>query len=98
LLLLLLVPCLGAQERKIDPTWLHRKLPDAKESAAAFATESCRYKALFGEGETEARILQSVSRFGEMEIAAHGNCQTEIYARRRDLLRGERAGSASLWG
>ena len=85
LLLLLLVPCLAAQERKIDPAWLHRKLPDAKESAAAFATESCRYKLLFGEGDSEARILQSVSRFGEMEIAAHGNCQTEVYAREEEI-------------
>jgi mannose-6-phosphate isomerase-like protein (cupin superfamily) len=85
LLLLLLVRCLAAQERKIDPTWLHRKLPEAKESPAAFATESCRYKALFGEGDTEARILQSVLRFGEMEIEAHGNCQTEVYAREEEI-------------
>ena len=83
--LLLLVPCLAAQERKIDPTWLHRKLREAKESAAAFTTESCRYKPLFGEGDSEARILQSVLRFGEMEIAAHGNCQPEVYAREEEI-------------
>ncbi len=83
--LLLLVPCLAGQERKIDPTWLHRKLPEAKVAAAAFTTESCRYKALFGDGDTEARILQSVSRFGEMEIAAHGNCQAELYAREEEI-------------
>ena len=85
LLPLLLVPCLAAQERKIDPTWLHRMLPEAKESGAAFATESCRYKPLFGEGDSEARILQSVSRFGEIEIAAHGNCQPELYAREEEI-------------
>ena len=83
--LLLLVPCLAAQERKIDPTWLHRKLHEAKESGAAFATESCRYKPLFGEGDSETRILQSVSRFGEMEIAGHGNCQPEFYAREEEI-------------
>jgi mannose-6-phosphate isomerase-like protein (cupin superfamily) len=83
--LLLLVPCLAAQERKVDPTWLHRKLPEAKESRAAFATDSCRYKPLFGEGDPEARILQSVSRFGEIEIAAHGNCQAESYAREEEI-------------
>ena len=85
LLPLLLVPCLAAQERKIDPTWLHRMLPEAKESGAAFATESCRYKPLFGEGDSEARILQSVSWFGEIEIAAHGNCQAESYAREEEI-------------
>jgi len=83
--LLLLVPCLAAQERKIDPTWLHRMLPEAKESGAAFATESCRYKPLFGEGDSEARILQSVSRFGEIELAAHGKCQPEFYAREEEI-------------
>lgn len=83
--LLLLVPCLGAQERKIDPTWLYRRLPEAKESSAAFATESCRYKPLFGEGDPEARVLRGVSRFGEMEIAAHGSCQPELYAREEEI-------------
>jgi mannose-6-phosphate isomerase-like protein (cupin superfamily) len=82
---LLLVPCLAAQERKIDPTWLYRRLPEAKESGAAFATDSCRYRPLFGEGDPEARILQSVSRFGETEIAAHGNCQPEFYAREEEI-------------
>src|SRR6266481_3702496 len=83
--LLLLVPCLAAQERKIDPTWLHRMLPEAKESGAAFATESCRYKPLFGEGDSEARILQSVSRFGEIELAPHGNCQPVAYDREEEI-------------
>jgi mannose-6-phosphate isomerase-like protein (cupin superfamily) len=85
LLLLLLAPCLPAQERKIDPTWLHRNLPEAKESGATFATESCRYKPLFGEGDSEAGILQSISRFGEIEIAAHGNCQPVVYGREEEI-------------
>src|ERR1700752_1252924 len=85
LLLLLLASCLPAQERKIDPTWLYRSLPEAKEARATFATDTCRYKALFGEGDLEAKILQSVSRFGEMEIAAHGNCQTVAYDREEEI-------------
>lgn len=85
LLLLLLAPCLPAQERKIDPTWLHRYLPEAKESGATFTTDSCRYKPLFGEGDSEARTLQSVSRFGEIEIAAHGNCQPMVYGREEEI-------------
>ena len=85
LLLLLLVSCLPAQERKIDPTWLHRNLPEANESGGTFATDSCRYKPLFGEGDSEARILQSISRFGEIEIAAHGNCQPVVYGREEEI-------------
>ena len=87
LLLLLMVPSLAAQERKIDPTWLHRYLPEAKEARATFATDGCRYKPLFGEGEgdLEARILQSVSRFGEIEIAANGSCQSVAYDREEEI-------------
>ena len=85
LLLLLRVPCLPAQDRQIDPTWLHRTLPDAKEAGATFATDSCRYKSLFGDGDSEARLLQSISRFGEIEIAAHGNCQPVVYAREEEI-------------
>ena len=78
------------------PAWLRRSgrstppgctegCPKRKSRAAAFATESCRYKPLFGEGDSEARVLRSVSRFGEMEIAAHGNCQPEVYAREEEI-------------
>jgi mannose-6-phosphate isomerase-like protein (cupin superfamily) len=85
LLLLLLAPCHTAQERKIDPTWLHRNLPQAKEAGATFATNTCRYKPLFGEGDFEAGILESVSRFGEIEIAPHGNCQPVAYDREEEI-------------
>jgi len=85
LLLLLLVPCLPAQERKIDPTWLRRILPEANEAGASFATDTCRYKPLFGDGDSEAKILRSISRFGEVEIAAHGNCQPVVYAREEEI-------------
>ena len=85
MLLLLMVPCLAAQERKIDPTWLHRYLPEAKGAEATFATGTCRYKPLFGEGDLEARTLQSVSRFGEIEIAVHGNCQPVNYDREEEI-------------
>src|SRR5258707_1859130 len=83
--LLLLVPNLAAQERKIDPTWLYRTLPEAKESVATFVTDSCRYKPLFGGGDSQAKILQSVSRFGQIEIAAHGSCQPQVYAREEEI-------------
>jgi mannose-6-phosphate isomerase-like protein (cupin superfamily) len=98
LLLLLFAPSLPAQELKIDPTWLQRNLPEAKESGATFATDSCRYKPLFGEGDTEARILQSISRFGEIEIAAHGNCQPVVYAREEEIYFVVRGGGLLHYG
>jgi len=79
LLVLLLAPSLLAQERRIDPTWLHRYLPEAKATDAQFTNDSCRYKPLFGEGDPEARIFRSVSRFGEIEIAKHGACRVVNY-------------------
>lgn len=85
LLPLLLASGLLAQERKIDPTWLHRYLPDVKESGIAFATDTCRYKAGFGEGTTDGGTLRNVSRFGEIEIAEHGNCAPVVYEREEEI-------------
>jgi mannose-6-phosphate isomerase-like protein (cupin superfamily) len=85
LLLLLLAPGLVAQERKIDPTWLHRYLPEIKASSSPLTTDSCRYKPLFGEGDPEGRILRSVSRFGEAEVAKHGHCEGISYEREEEI-------------
>lgn len=83
--LLLVAPSSLTQERKIDPTWLHRYLPDVKVSQTAFTSGSCGYKPLFGEGDAENRTLQSVSRFGEMEIANHGKCRPVVYSREEEI-------------
>ena len=85
LLLLLFASVLQAQERTIDPTWLHRSLPDAKEAPIDLTTDSCLYKAMFGEGDAAARTLKSVVRFGEVEIAKHGECRTVRYDREEEL-------------
>lgn len=85
LLLLLLVPGLMSQERKIDPTWLHRYLPDVKVSSSPLTTDSCRYKPLFGAGDAEERTLRSVSRFGEAALAKNGRCATISYEREEEI-------------
>jgi len=85
LLVLLLAPGLLAQERKVDPTWLHRYLPDVKVSNVPFATDSCRYKPLFGDGDPGARTLRSVSRFGQVEVAANGHCEVMRYEREEEI-------------
>jgi len=86
LLLLLLIPCeLLAQERQVDPTWLHRYVPRLSETHVDLTSASCRYKAMFGEGDNENRIMQSVARFGEATLDPRGTCQTVSYDRQEEL-------------
>src|SRR5215469_15287682 len=65
-LLLLISASLLAQERTIDPTWLHRYLPASPEMKVDLASPNCHYKPMFGVGDKDDRILRSVSRFGEV--------------------------------
>jgi mannose-6-phosphate isomerase-like protein (cupin superfamily) len=78
---LLIVPSLYAQDRKIDPTWLHRYVPELAESKSEITTTTCHYKAIFGAGDPENRILHSVSRFGEVTLDPHGSCGDALYPR-----------------
>jgi len=86
LLLLLLIPCeLAAQERQVDPTWLHRYVPRLSETRIDLTTATCHYKAIFGEGDNENRIMRSVARFGEATLDTQGTCQTVSYDRQEEL-------------
>jgi len=85
---------LPAQDRKVDPTWLHRYVPGLTDAEASSAP-TCHYKAIFGEGDNEGRSLQSVSRFGEVTIDAHGSCPTKSYDREEEIYF-ILAGSATL--
>jgi len=81
---LLIAGCLvmlSAQERKTDPTWLRRHLPDIQPRPSEFTTESCRYKPVFGAGDAQARICRSVSRFGELTVEAGGSSAPVSFAR-----------------
>lgn len=85
LLFLLISSALLGQERKVEPTWLHRYVPQLREVQAHLATETCHYKAIFGEGDADSRTLLSVTRFGEATLDAHGKCQTNDYPREEEL-------------
>ena len=85
LLSLLIASELAAQERKVDPTWLHRYLPALHEASAELASPACHYKPMFGEGDAESRILRSVSRFGEAVLDARGDCQTTSYDHQEEI-------------
>jgi mannose-6-phosphate isomerase-like protein (cupin superfamily) len=85
-LLFLFVPSgLPAQGRKVDPTWLHRYVPSLREAKVSLASDSCHYKAIFGDGDSEAGILRSVSRCGEITLGSHGACRSTLYDGEEEL-------------
>ncbi|MBZ5686336.1 MAG: cupin domain-containing protein [Acidobacteriia bacterium] len=84
--LVLLNPAnLLAQDRTVDPTWLHRFVPRLSEAKADFSSSTCHYKPIFGAGDADNRILRSVSHFGEVTVEAHGNCQSVVHDREEEL-------------
>jgi mannose-6-phosphate isomerase-like protein (cupin superfamily) len=85
IVLLALAPSMLGQERKVDPTWLHRYVPDLSEKGIDFSDSSCHYTPVFGEGDAEAHALQSVARFGEVTVEGHGACKPVDYPRQEEL-------------
>ena len=87
LLLFLLVVAHGlrAQEHPVDPTWLHRYLPDLVEMKADLTSATCHYRPIFGEGDKANRSLQTVARFGAVTVDARGDCQTVLYDRQEEI-------------
>jgi mannose-6-phosphate isomerase-like protein (cupin superfamily) len=82
---LLLAPGLCAQDRQIDPTWLHRYVPELSETKAGLTSPTCHYRAVVGEGDKQNRSLQTVTRFGEVTLDPHGSCQTVSYDRQEEI-------------
>ena len=74
-----------AQERKVDPTWLHRYLPRVSEATNNFTSSTCHYKPIFGEGDANGKILRSVTRFGEVVLDSNGSCQKTTYDREEEI-------------
>jgi mannose-6-phosphate isomerase-like protein (cupin superfamily) len=85
LLLLLLSARVFAQDRTVDPTWLHRFLPSIVEAKADLTSPACHNRTIFGAGDTDDRILRSVSHFAEVTIDAHGSCQSVQYDREEEI-------------
>ena len=85
-LLLLASVKLPAQDRTVDPTWLHRFVPRLVETKVDLSSATCHYKPIFGEGDADNRTLRSVSRFGEVTLGAHGRCQSVLYDRQEELF------------
>jgi mannose-6-phosphate isomerase-like protein (cupin superfamily) len=83
--LLAIAPGLLAQERTVEPTWLHRDASALREHATDLTSSSCHFTPIFGEGDVESRLPQSVVRFGELTVDAHGACQSVAYPRQEEL-------------
>jgi len=76
---------LWGQEHKVDPTWLHRYQPQLVETKSDLTTNTCHYRAMFGEGDKEESLLQSVARFGEVNLDAQGSCKSVLYDRQEEI-------------
>jgi mannose-6-phosphate isomerase-like protein (cupin superfamily) len=85
---LLATQCLVAAERKMDsspahrkvaPTWLHRYVPAIPAKAAGISTATCHYKPIFGAGDSDAHIVNSVARYGEVTVDPKGGCKEISY-------------------
>ena len=86
LLFLLIAFDVLAQDRQVDATWLHRYVPSLSETGNAVASPTCHYKPIFGDGDSENRILRSVTRFAEIMVDAHGSCQSSLYPREEEIV------------
>jgi mannose-6-phosphate isomerase-like protein (cupin superfamily) len=85
LLIVVIEPGLLAQERKVEPTWLYRQVSSLHEHHSDLTSSSCHYTPVFGEGDVESRFPQSVARFGELTVDAHGACQPVEYPRQEEI-------------
>ena len=74
-LLFLAALTLFAAERSVDPTFLHRYLPDVHEQKADISTSTCHYKPLFGAGDSRAQVPRGIVRFGEIAVDPGGACE-----------------------
>ncbi len=72
LLLLLVVFSVAAEERRVDPTFLHRAVPSLGERTSDLTTASCHYRPIFGEGDPDAAILRGIARYGEIIVDPGG--------------------------
>ena len=78
LLLIAALPLIAA-ERTVDPTFLHRYLPDVSEQRSDLTTATCHYKPVFGAADAQAPVPRGVARFGEIDIDAGGTCEAVAY-------------------
>ncbi len=65
-----------AEERKVDPTFLRRSIASVATQSSELSTPSCRYKPLFGAGDSQAKELKGIARFGEITVDSGGESKS----------------------
>lgn len=85
-LLLCALPATAAEERTVDPTFIHRFLPSVPEGKVAISSSTARYRPLFGEGDKNNRTLRGVTRFGELRVDARGRSALVSHPREENIL------------
>lgn len=83
--LLLASGTLLAAERPVDPTFLHRFLPDVPDQSADLTTPACHYKPLFGAGDKDTSIVKGVARYGEITVDRAGASAGVSYPREEQV-------------
>ena len=68
-----------SSQRKVDPTFLHRYIPDVQARPSDLTTGTCEYKPIFGAGDSETTILKGVQRFGQVTVPSGGSCKPVNY-------------------
>jgi mannose-6-phosphate isomerase-like protein (cupin superfamily) len=68
--------------RVVDPTYLHRHIPDLQPKPADISTPSCQYTPIFGAGDDASTpsIMRGVVRFGKIIVFPGGRCTNVNYA------------------
>src|SRR3974390_508693 len=65
--------------RTVDPTFLRRNVADVQAKQVDVTTDSCQYKPLFGEGDSQRSIVRGVVRFGAITVIPSGTCKMLAY-------------------
>ncbi len=84
-LLMLGLSFLYGAERTVDPTWLYRYVPDLKPIPSDVSSDTCRYKAIFGQGDAQASQLRGIARYGQIELDPNGACKSVSYPNEEQL-------------
>ena len=79
LFLTLLVAAGLAADRKVNPTFLYRHIPNVAEKESDVTTPTCHYKPVFGMGDSAPGPLRGITRFGEITVDPNGTCRAVTY-------------------
>lgn len=72
-------------ERSVPPTFLYRNVNDVQAKPSDITSDTCRYKPVFGAGDSVPGVLRGIARFGEAEVDAGGSCKPVSYSNEEQI-------------